>query len=191
MKRRRYLSTLAFPALAASGGCLASGSFGDGAAGSGRATDDGPRFDPHAERVVPSGDGSGPVALDAEGERFVVVADDDTVDSFAFVLRNGSSSPFAPDRWLLMRGAADGWARAAAGASDAATVEPGASHAWSLSLDPHPTPRGSGTSFVVPPDPIPDGTYAFAVVGTLGTGGGGTRIEAHARFDLARATEAI
>lgn len=131
-----------------------------------------------------------PIYLRPEDDVFTVVTDNNIVETFQFTLQIQADKPFTltPDAWYLQQKNDDSeWRQIAMGNADedVLTIHPEGSHIWSLSLAPHPTPRGSNYTYVVAN--LPDaGTYAFVLTGELGSGDDTSNVEVYAIFDFKR-----
>lgn len=111
-----------------------------------------------------------PVYLAPSTERFVVDTDDEAVETVEFTLRDASARTFQfdPRWWVVVRRAGGEWYRAA---PEGHPVIPekrplDGTHTWSVSLQPHPSPRAEDMTFVTAD--LPEGVHAFAVPGHLG-----------------------
>lgn len=128
-----------------------------------------------------------PVVLEPETTAFEPVADNQTVETVAFTLRNRSEQSFGlnPYAWQLQVRADDGWRRVAPDQwiEPWDTVAPGETWEWILATRQHPTPSEERVVRVF--QDVDDGTYAFAVHGFLGEGtDDATGIECVALFDV-------
>jgi len=190
MKRRTVLATLG-SAAASAAGCVGRAPTDDASESTGGGDDartdvgtpavDGsqvagtcPSTAPDAERTVcwpPAGRIRSRVYLNASVPLFEPDSDFSAVDTLEFVLHDQHPDrPVGvdPDGWRLARRTPEGWGRVASGEPSGRwrTTEPGQRYTWSLSLRPHPTPRGDDTTFLT--RALDDGTYAFGTVAHLG-----------------------
>lgn len=111
------------------------------------------------------------VYLNASVPLFEPDADDPTTDTLEFVLHDQHpDQPVVvdPDGWRLHRRTSDGWDHVVSGEPSGRrrTIEPGQRYLWSLSLEPHPTPRADNVTYIA--QALDDGTYAFGTVAHLG-----------------------
>lgn len=166
MKRRTVLATLGASTVTVAG-CLSGGRPG----GAGK---------PCTE--------TGRVSFEGDTDEFIVITDDNTVDSLIFTLQNQTSCSLMvdPEAWQIERNSADSWEQVASGANsdEQITIANGSQHEWSLSLTPHPTPHTDSRTFVVAD--LSEATYAFVVTGTVDSE---ERITRRAEFTLEKQTQ--
>ncbi|AZH26051.1 hypothetical protein [Haloplanus aerogenes] len=185
MQRRTVLATLG--SLSATAGCVGitppRSDGRDRATGTGTSRTDGerpdadpncPSFAADPDRTVcwPSEDRiRSRVFLNASTPVFEPDSDDLSAETVEFVLHDqhpDRSVGVDPHDWWIARRTGDGWDRIASGSTSDAwrTIDPGQRYTWSLSLQPHPTPRTDDTTYIV--QALDDGTYAFGTVALLG-----------------------
>lgn len=128
---------------------------------------------------------TGTVSLSAEDAEFVVITNDDTVESHLFTLRNRSDCQVRvdPESWRIRHHSDNGWESVATGDGEGEpiTLSTADQHQWSLSLSPHPTPKDHDKSFIVAD--IPAGESIFDLILHMGDG---TRLMRHAAFTLVK-----
>lgn len=194
MKRRGFLQTVSLTGgLCTLSGCLSSvtGNSPNGIPGRDTTTTGSRVCEPiisDTNRVVcqqETDDLSGMVSIEPESETFTVNTDTGEIPSFLFTLHNRTKRAFVflPDSWHIVRQTRNEWRRHAAGGgtTEEMTIAPGDKHVWSLSLQPHPTPRTDTTTFLVAD--LPDNAYKFIVVGHFDSEPA-TQIELQATFTL-------
>lgn len=166
MKRRAVLASLAV-STATVAGCLS---------------------EARLERTGNSCAGTEQLSFEADTDEFIVVTDDNTVDSLVFTLQNQTSCSLMldPKAWHIERKSGDGWEQIASGdhGDEQITIANGSEHGWSLSLTPHPTPHTDSTTFVVAD--LSEATYAFVLAGTVDSE---ERITRRAEFTLEKQTQ--
>jgi len=130
------------------------------------------------------------VYLNASIPVFEPDSDDLTAETLEFVLHDQHPERVVgvdPNDWHIARRTEDGWDRVASGSTSDVwrTISPGERYTWSLSLQPHPTPRRDDTTYLV--QSLVDGTYAFGTVAHLGGRADDTlRIECVAVVEIRR-----
>lgn len=170
MNRRTVLASLGV--LATGAGCTTLGYAGNGSPPASRFEDEPcPSLGGGSERTICYHTmDDPPVYLVPSTERFVVDTEDKTVETVEFTLHDETARAFQfdPQRWVVVRRDGTEWYRAA---PDGDPVIPekrplDGTHTWSLSLQPHPSPRAEDTTFVTAD--LEEGLHAFAVPGHLG-----------------------
>lgn len=162
MKRRSLLRAMSVGLCGSIGGCLTKTSLGFS---------------------TPSCSNTGTVSFSAEDGEFVVITNDDTVESHLFTLRNRSDCQVNvdPEAWRIRHRSDQGWESVATGDGEGEpiTLSTDDQHQWSLSLSPHPTPMDPDKSFIVAD--IPAGEAIFDLMLHIGDG---NRLTRHAEFTL-------
>jgi hypothetical protein len=132
---------------------------------------------------------TGAISLTAEAAEFIVITDDDTVETLTVRLRNQTTcaAEVSPTAWIIKRKTNHGWdqvaGRGGVGADETRTLNSGDTHKWSLSVTEHPTPHGRTTTYIFVN--LAEGNYRFTIPVTLTTG---EQITRTAEFKLRKRT---
>lgn len=127
------------------------------------------------------------VSLTTESSEFVVIAENNQVETHVFTLSNetGCVVEIDAEQWVIEEQSGETWEQVeTGGGGENRTIESGGEHEWSLSLSPHPTPDSDTTTFIVAD--LSEGTYRFSVTGTRSDGETVTR---EAQFEVVMRTE--